>query len=293
MNKSYKYINSVEGNTVVPVPAVTFPDIIYVDREGVGIRIQNYFDTGDSIGEAFAFTRMSKKQITGGFTPAYILQSSLIISGGVYNRKYIIGGGGYDIEGLAYSFVIKGVDARYTVEAGDTLADIYAGIEYAINASTYPAGYTITASSTSSSVTISLNTGTIVDHYVVYSDIYKFESGYFAQIEVLGVLNDYLIELNSDNTNYPPLGTLSSSYDFDLLTHMTNGYNDWLISSTSPYYIKTLRLYTASQGDLTVSDVPYIVENSSRAVLDPNASRLIFSHKTKLKKNEIIKMIYK
>lgn len=283
-------MNTNEGTVIMPIPPMPFSDILYLDREGIGIRLENMFGTGSIEARLFTYQRLAAKN--GGIIPVRFFPISVINSAGTYTRKYNIMGASASVVDV-YSFLFKGVDARYTPSPGDSHADLAAGMRDAINAATFPDPYEITASSSGTILTLVINSGQLPEFLSIYNDYYRYEYGYFVKMSVLGQENDYHLIGAYDNINYQSFPTLTPPYSFNDIDIATNGIAEYLKSEGFPDYTITRNQFFNEVGTIEISDVPYVVTNSSRAVHDEQNSRIIFSNQSPLKANENLTLLYR
>ncbi|MGN6436880.1 MAG: hypothetical protein ACTHMM_10120 [Agriterribacter sp.] len=290
MIKNYPYRNVNEGNVIMPTPSgLNRVDILHLEREGIGIRLDNAFYTENVTVPLFTYQRLSQKQF--GQVPVRFFERGTIQSGGNYIRKYtIMGGSATSVD--EYSMLWKGVDVRYVPQPGDALSDVASGLADAINNSIFPVGYSATATSIGPQLTVTFSSAALVSFFSLYNDNYKFESGYYCILTILGETNEYWIEGSEGYINYPDFPTLQPSYAYSTLEKAPNGMLKYLQAKGSSSYITTRNSFFNPIGTIEISSVPFYI-NSSRAVYDQPNSRIVFPSQTSLKANERLLMLYR
>lgn len=187
--------------------------------------------------------------------------------------------------------IIFGHRISYQAQSGDTIADILSELSTGINSADYTT-FSATSSVDGNILTVTTNFPYRITTETIAGDNYIFKTGDFANIHVLSTTISLLLYVNESNVEYPEHETLQSQYDYDTLTTFNGQLRDYL--SESGYSLPSFPLpleYRYSTTEIT--DAPFFPSTSSRAVLDEINSRIIFSNKSSLKKNEIINLLYK
>jgi hypothetical protein len=271
---------------------LNFADLLYLDREGVGIRFGNEFSTEDLTCGIYSFTRLSPKSLPVAGVGGTFFPSVVTTTSGGCIRKYILIGGAPTSTGNSYIFMFRGIMARYTPVPGDSIATVVAGLKNEINGTDF-GSYEITAASSSNILTITFNNSfQIPGMYNAYNDSLQFESGLYAKISILGEESDYLIERNESNDDFPSIPAVAGSYAFSSLTNV-GAIENYIKLFHSPLYTITYNSYYAATGTASITGVPFVVPTTSSAVYDQPNSRFVFSNQSPLKPQEVAILVYR
>jgi len=293
--KRYEYINGVDGNYVMPVevhPTLNFPDILYLDREGIGIRLGNAFSTESMTCDVYSFTRISPRGLKGdSFTAGSFFPSTTTVSGSNYIRKYTLYGGAPTSTSNSYIFMFKGIMARYDPVPGNSISDVVIGLKNSINGTDF-GDYSISAASSLSILTVTIDSPQLPGMYNAYNNLLQFESGLYTKVSILGDESEYLIERNESNYDFPAIPSVASSYDFVSLINVGNVEN-YIKLYHSPLYTITYNSYYTKTGTTSITGIPFMVPTSSSAVYDQSNSRIVFSNQSPLKPKEVATLVYR
>lgn len=269
-------------------PGIRYRDILLLEREGIATRIVNMFGTASVEARLFTYKRLSTKMLS--LVPVRFFQNSSINNSGIWTRKYTVMGANPTVIDI-YSLQFKGVEIRYEPAIGETHASLAAELADRINAETYPDPYEVSATSSGVNLYITINSSLTFDFFGIYDDKYQFEYGYYIKLSVLGVEKEYHLIGDVDNVDYQSFPALDPSYSYDTLTEAPNGIIKYL-QSIYPDYRIGQKSQLEEVGTIEISDVPYVVPDSSHAAYDEENSRIIFSHYSPLRANERLNMLY-
>lgn len=286
MNKDYQYINSVAGNTVIPVPSVGYDDVLYLMREGVGIRLDSAFTTGTINADVWRFSLKYKKSLQNNSGELF-----RVASFGNRVSTYTLRGSNPATEGNKYVIVIFGKRISYQVQSGDSVNDIIENLSNGINAEDYGT-WSASSSFSGDRFTVTTNLPYNITTDTVVGDNYIFKTGDYAVINALSTKIYLLLYVNESNSSYLDHEELQSSYAYDNLTKFSGPI--WGFLNDSGYHMTAFPLpsiYRYSTTDIT--DAPFFPSTSSRAVLDEINNQIVFSPQSPLLKNERINLLYK
>lgn len=289
--KRYTYQNGVEGSYIMPItvqPILNFVDMLYLDREGVGIRLGNSLLTGDIVCDLYELYRMSYS-ISASATPGYFFKTKTSKYGDVVSSTYTLIGGNPTSTSNDYYFLLKGVFSRYKPIPGDSVIDVVTKFKDEINSKVYP--YTLSATSSGNSLTINVNSSQLLGMYNIYSNNYQFEYGLYTKLSLLGKESDYLISLNKSNVDYPTsIPPTDAEY---ALTTDVGDINSYIKTINSHYYRIEVNSFYNKIGTVNIKNIPNIVPTTSSAVYDQPNSQIIFSDRSAMKPNENFTLIYR
>lgn len=288
MIKRYTYQNTKRGN-VMPIPSgLSFVDLLYLDREGIGIRLESEFTTMDVTAKLFYYEHTSVRfrgYSAGNFLAKKYTSNSI---------EYALIGDNPTSSGVIYSLTYRGVEVRYTVMSGDSIPDVLTGISNEINSATYPIGRNLTAAVSGSELTLTteetlpLIAGILFNWKTINSGLWRFQSGYYCMFSDLGDEMKYVANSETSNTTMPTL-PIPSEIEFSDLTKT----NDVVIN-TSPSTGYINQGYQEEEiGLITIKNVPNIPSTTSRAVYDTENSRIVFSPQSPLLVSEHLTLLYR
>lgn len=285
MIKRYPYKNLVKGNTVMPVPPTNYADVLYLDREGVGIRLENAFTKGDVVANVWRF-RVKYKNINPQSPAEFFLIS--VTGTTTKARRYKILGSALTM-GIIYSIGVLGVTAKHEVQEGDAISSIMEDLADQINNGDYG---TFSASADVDGDDIIIFVPAIIRNInldVVYGTDVLYVSSDYAAFSAMDRLFTLILNEAHSNTGYPEHQTILSEYDYSTLTSFSGQLVDFYkpIGYNNEFPIDYL--YTTT----TISDFPYLPSTTSRAVFDQQNSRIVFSNSSPLQASERLVMLYR
>ena len=261
----------------IPVTGVVADEVVRLQRNGMGVKYQDTFDSSPVDVDAYQFEWWGVDTSITLDSGAYILQ--------VYNSVTTFRTVLYEIGptvGVNYVYLFQNgtQQAIYAAGALDTDTDVRDGLEAAINAVTWT-GFTVTC--------LALGTNQLK---ITFSDTSDFETyigritykaGYYCTIDS----EDYLLYYDEDPTALPTLPAIDAAYNFVDITLMPSGINAYLDDPNStPSYSE------AFEAVVSISEIPGSATVPDQiAVIDQSNQRIYFWEE--LNFGEVIKVFQK
>ena len=261
----------------MPADSVDPDKVAIIQREGIGIKQEAF--TGATIeGTAYQFVYRAS---TPGTAVAgwYLIVISTVY--GFVSQGVTIEVGPVVVDNGAYEFTIDDESVIYVADPSDDTEAVRDGLITVINDNAW--GFSVAASPVGSNRIYII----ISDLDVVAStarNLVIFKSGYYVEFSHSGgPVKEYLIEQNSAVTDYPPFGTLASSYLYADLIIAPTGIENLLYT---PAY--TQDFFIASDPEtIDITESPEVTLPASNRCLYAN-DRIYFG--TPLNLGERVKM---
>lgn len=294
MRRSYTYKNSTVGNYTAPTPLIRAQDILYVTREGIGIRIENTFTIGDINADVWRFAVKFEKNNDFNMPGRLFRVSGSAVSN---SHTFTLIGVNPTQAGIIYSITILNRVINYTVQPGDSDTDILSGIASLINATVFMT-HAVAATIINGKLVIVGDTFFFIKTNTITANNYIFKSGYYGVIRpysknpLFGATESFILEINQSNVTMPAFNPLASNYDYSVIEKIDGNFVEYITddgySVSVDYFPKIVKIDTA-----TINNAPYFPSNTSSAVFDESNQRIIFSHTAPFQINERIEILYK
>jgi hypothetical protein len=256
-----KYVFTLSESAQSDLAGIKFDNILIFRREGQALQfVEAEYGTETVVSDVYSFERSSERNVPPFPSGKYISRTINGTFAGVVRRQTFEVGSGVQVTGWRYKMEGDLGTAIYDPVDGDIQSDVVDGLKTELEALGY-----LVDSVTSNSFRVGMGITDSITATLTLTNTLKFESGYFARIPYTlygePAYKEYLIVVNSSDTDFPALPSLAGSYDFDDLTY-TGVYG------TQQYLYNPLYLFidyqTSLVGTSSIDNTPTDV-----AIVDP------------------------
>lgn len=237
-----------QAQAYVDTTGIVADDVMVVDRNGIGVRHSDTFNTAPEEKDIVAYQWYGVRQVVRP-PGTYLIEISEVL--GSTDRTYVFRVGPSPSLGYTYTLYFGTILAVYTSQAGDTATDVRDGLVGAVNAQTWGVSVTATAQSTNELEVVVDDTTTTLTNLVGKE---RWKNGYYTTIS--GV--NYIVLEQQNDTAQPSLPALAASYDFDDLNAIPSTIQTYL---QEPLTIIAFSESVAGQADIDkipqVGSVPF------------------------------------
>jgi len=237
-----------QAQAYVDTTGIVAGDVIVVDRNGIGVKHTDTFNTAPEEKDIVAYQWYGVRQVVRP-PGTFLIEISEVL--GSTDRTYVFRVGPTPSVGYTYTLYFGTILAVYTSQAGDTATDVRDGLVGAVNAQTWGVSVTATAQSTNELEVVVDDTTTTLTNLVGKE---RWKNGYYTTIS--GV--NYIVLEQQSDTAYPSLPALAASYDYDDLKAIPSDIQTYL---EEPLSIINFSESVAGQADINgipqVGAVPF------------------------------------
>lgn len=237
-----------QAGSYVDTSGIVAADVMVVDRNGIGVKHTDQFNTAPSNQDITEYQWYAVRQVVRP-PGTSLIEISEILTGS--DRTYIFRVGLTPSAGYTFTFYSGTILATYTSQAGDTATDIRDALVTAINTQTWGVTITATAQSTNELEVVVDDTTTTLTNLVGKE---RWKNGYYVTLS--GV--NYIVFEQQSDTAYPSLPALAASYDYDDLKAIPSDIYTYL---EEPLSIINFSESVAGQADINgipqVGAVPF------------------------------------